>query len=171
MAAETLANSPLHVLPGAGYAGSIIRGHLSRLLDTTVLEDGDIFQLGYTPKRALVFGGYLCTADLDTGTEALDIDAGWAAAGSATDTWTDPNTGITYTNAAASADPDGLCNCGVLTGDGVSEVYNAGVNYRAFVFPLPLYFSEKTMIQLEVNAAAGTQAAGRFSVFLDYKTV
>ena len=167
MAAETLTQSPLIVAPTHGYAGTLKRQYFFYEIAANV-EDGDIFELGYIPGNVLVTGGHIATDDLDTGTEAMDVDVGWAAAGSATDTWTDPASGITYTNSAASASPAGFCNAGVLTGDGTPEVYQAGVNYRAFVLPIPLWFSAKTMVQLEANAAAGTFTAGRFGVYLDY---
>lgn len=167
MVAETLTRSPLILSPTHGYAGNLKRQYYNYEIAANV-EDGDIFELGYIPARALVMGGYIATDDLDTGTEALDIDVGYAAAGASDDTWTDPISGIVYTNAAASAAPAGICNVGVMTGDGSAEIYQAGVNYRAFVLPIPLWFSAKTMLQLEANAAAGTGGTGTFGVYLDY---
>lgn len=167
MVAETLTRSPLVISPTHGYAGILKRQYFNYEIAANV-EDGDIFELGYLPARSLVMGGFIATDDLDTGTEAMDVDLGWAAAGSSADTWTDPNSGIVYTNAAASASAAGLCNVGVMTGDGTAEVYQAGVNYRAIVLPIPLWFSTKTLIQLEANAAAGTGGTGTFGVYIDY---
>lgn len=169
MAAETLTASTLPAGYGQGLAGNLIRTHYVYEIASDAIEDGDIWVLGYIPRNALVSGGMIVADDLDTGTEALDIDLGFAAAGTATDTWTDPNTGVTYTNAAASAAPAGLVNSGVLSGDGVTDVFAAGVNYRPILLPYPLWFSAKTTLQIEANAAAGTQAAGTFSVYLDYQ--
>lgn len=163
----TFTSDPLIIPPTHGYAGTSKRQYYYYDIAANP-ADGDIYELGYVLPNMLVTGGHIATADIDTGTEALDIDFGWAAGGASTDTWTDPISGITFTNAAATADPDGFCNVGVLTGDGSAEIYQAGVNYRAFVLVTPLWFSAKTKIQLEANAAAGTFTAGRFGVYLDY---
>lgn len=167
MAAETLTASPLPNGYTQGPAGCIIRSYYQYEIAANS-EDGDIWELGYIPKYALVSGGGLITDDLDTGTETIDIDVGWAAAGAATDTWTDPRTGLTFTNAAATADPDGLVNTGVLTGDAVTDVMAAGTNWRPFILPVPLWFSRKTKLQIEANAAANAFAAGTFGVYLEY---
>lgn len=167
MAAETLTNTFLPMGATHGLAKNLKVHYLTASIASAAIEDGDIWVMGYMPPNSMVVGGWMATTDLDTGTEALDIDVGWAAAG-ASDTYTDPENGLTYTNAAASADPDGLCNVGVMTGDGVSEVYNAGKNFRWLTFEKPLFFSAKTTIQIEANAAAGTQAAGTFGVYLLY---
>lgn len=168
MAAETLTNDPVQSGPAHGLFGNVKVKHFSVEFNSDAKEDGDIWVLGQLPKNAMVIGCWVATDDLDTGTEALDVDVGWAANTGGSATYTDPDTGVVYTNAGASADPDGFCNCGVLTGDGLAEVYNAGVNFRQGVFPSPLYFSEKTTVQLEANAAAGTQAAGTFGVYVFY---
>lgn len=166
MTAKTLTNSLMTVGATHGLAKNVKLWHRKYEIAAQV-EDGDIFELGYIPKNSMVVGGWIAVDDIDTGTEAIDIDVGWAAAGSS-DTYTDPDTGVTYTNSAASASATGLCNTGVLTGDGSGEVYAAGTSFRWMVFPDPLYFSEQTKIQLEANAAAGTFAAGTFGVYLLY---
>jgi len=169
MTAETLTRSPLIVAPAGGLGGDLKRQYFGYELAAAV-EDGDIFELGYLPKNCLVVGGRLATDDIDTDAETaeLDIDVGWAANGGGSATWTDPNTGITFTNSGANASATGICNVGVLSGDGIAQVYQAGVNYRAFVFPVPLFFSERTMIQAEANAAAGDGDVGTFGFYLDY---
>jgi hypothetical protein len=168
MAAETLTNDPLQSGPAHGLFGNVKAKYFSVAMNSDAKEDGDIWVMGQLPKNSMVIGGWIATDDLDTGTEALDVDVGWAANTGASATYTDPDTGIVYTNAGATADPDGLCDCGVLTGDGVAGAYQAGVNFRQFVLPKPLFFSEKTTLQLEANAAAGTQAAGTFGVYVLY---
>ena len=105
------------------------------------VEDGDIFELGKIPANCLVYGGWIAVDDIDTGTE-IDIDVGWAAAGGS-DTYTDTQTGVTYTNAAATADPDGFVNTGVLTGDGSAGSLCCGQTLRWMVLPDPLYFSRR----------------------------
>lgn len=167
MVAETLTASPLPNGYTQGPAGCVIRSYYTYEIAADS-EDGDIWELGYIPKYALVTGGAIVTDDIDTGTEAIDIDLGWAAAGASTDTWKDPRTGVTFTNAAATADPDGFVNTGVLTGDAITDLAAAGTNYRPILLPVPLWFSEKTKLQIEANAAAGTFTAGTFGVYLEY---
>ncbi len=167
MAAETLtgvrakSNFPANS-HGYGAAGYLVWGTYAVAADT---EDGDIFEMCKTPAGFLCLGGWLSAADLDTGTEAIDLDLGWAANGDGSETWKSP-WGTEYTNAAASADPDGLGNFGVWTGDAITDLVAAGQNYRPIVLPAPLWFSGVTTIQLEANAAAGTFAAGSVSCTL-----
>ena len=169
MAAETLTNATLPGGYGQGLAGALLRQHYVVEIAVTALEVGDIFVIGSIPRNALVSGGFLVTDDMDTGAEALEIDLGFAIAGTTTATWTDTSTGVTYTNAAAAADPDGFVNSGVLTGDVQVDEFAAGVNYRPILLPYPLWFSAKTTLQAEVIAAATTMAAGTLAVYLDYQ--
>lgn len=164
MVAETLTNSLMTVGPTHGLAGNLKVWHRKYEIAAQV-EDGDIFELGYIPGRIMVCGSAFVCDDIDTGTEALDMDVGWAAAGGS-ETYTDPETGITYTNAAASASPTGLHNAGVLTGDGLAESHTG--NLRVQFYPDPLYFSSKTKIQIEANAAANAFAAGTAAVYIFY---
>lgn len=120
------------------------------------VEDGDIFEMHWVPDNATVIGGWTVAEDLDTGIEALDMDLGWAA------------------NSTDSADPDGLGNFGVWTGD--TSVHVAGtVNFfphqGVLVSAGPKTFTAgggNTMIQLEANAAAATFAAGQATVVTLY---
>jgi hypothetical protein len=124
------------------------------------VEDGDIFEMCRVPAGAVIVGGSLYCDDLDTGIEALDMDLGWAANGGS--------------GTFDSADPDGLGNLGVLTGD----VFAAGnVSPTAgLIYPfsgvmadgdLPSFTAETT-IQIEANAAAGTFTAGALSIVVYY---
>lgn len=61
------------------------------------------------PAGATVIGGFFQATDLDTGTEELDIDIGWAA------------------NGDEVADPDGFGNLDVLTGDVSVHLPVAGI--------------------------------------------
>lgn len=162
MAAETLTSSragatfPVYKALGAGllccaYGTYEIAANL---------EAGDIFQMCKVPAGATVVGGYFYGDDIDTGTETLDMDIGWAANGGSG----------TYD----SADADGLGNLGVLTGDAfaagnVSPV--AGLIYPfSGVFAdgdLPT-FTRETTIQVTANAAAATFTAGAISVVVFY---
>lgn len=109
----------------------------------------DIIQFCRLPAGAVVLGGELRGEDIDTGTEALDIDIGWPANG---------GTGV-----GATADPDGFGNFGVITGDAVTE-WKPEVS---IFMPLngtlksgPVTFDAETIIQGVVNAAANAGGTG-----------
>jgi hypothetical protein len=168
----TVANSIIPVGYTNGYAGNAkLAFWQSPLIDVSAVADGDIIKMGYMPAQSLMLKvEYWTTTDFDTGTETLDMDLGWAAAGNSTDQWTDPVTGKVYTNASASASPAGILNAGVWTGDAVSGT--AAIEYRTVLFTDPLYFSAKTLIQFEANAAvnaAGTD--GYINMFVTYHDV
>jgi hypothetical protein len=165
MTAETLSNSPLSVGAAHGLAKTLKVWHRKYEIAANV-EDGDIFELGYIPKNCMVCGCVFVLDDIDTGTEALDMDVGWAANSGGSATYTDPDTNVTYTNSGASASAAGLSNAGVLTGDGIAELHTG--NQRIQFFVDPLFFSEKTMIQIEANVAANAFAAGGAAVYLIY---
>lgn len=115
------------------------------------VEDGDIFELCRLPAGAVVLGGQFWSSDMDTGTEALDIDIGWAA------------------NGVEVADPDGFVNAGILSGDAVTDLIPAGANLRLFNMSAgPLSFSAETVVQAEANVAAAAFAAGTIYVRVDY---
>ncbi len=141
------------------------------------VEDGDIFEMLWIPRNTIILGGHVAAADLDTGTEALDMDLGWAAnGGESTDSYAFAHgvgsdadvaaTNATLFNAGYQADPDGFGNFGIWSGDAVTDLFAAGQIYRPIVLPKPLYFSRDTKVQLEANAAAATFAAGDVSVCL-----
>lgn len=163
MAAETLtATRAAKGFPtaGTGDGGTLKYAYGSYDIAANV-EDGDIFELCRLPAGAVILGGYFRGDDLDTNaTETLDMDLGWAANGGSG----------TYD----SADPDGLGNLGVLTGDAfaagnVANVvsYNYPLNglLNTGVFPT---FTRETVIQVEANAAAATFAAGTISIVIFY---
>jgi hypothetical protein len=130
------------------------------------VEDGDIFEMCKIPKNSAIIGGFFASGDLDTGTEAIDLDVGWAANGGDA---TFDVAGTSYTNSGNTADPDGLANMGVLTGDAITDLLAAGSNLRLFPMATgPLYFSAETMIQVEANVAAATFAAGTIYVCVFY---
>jgi len=118
------------------------------------VEDGDIFEMCRVPANAVIVGGWLYGDDLDTGIETLDLDVGWAA------------------NGTEAADPDGLGNFGVLTGDAVTG-YKPEIS---ICLPLggtlrtggPQSFSAETVIQVEANAAAATGGTGTLTVVVHY---
>lgn len=124
------------------------------------VEDGDIFEMCRVPAGAVIVGGFFYGADLDTGTETLDMDLGWAANGGS-GTWD-------------SADPDGLGNLGVLTGDAFAAgnlSIAAGLlypfNFTTAAGRLPR-FTKETVIQVEANAASNAGHTGYITVVVFY---
>jgi len=118
------------------------------------VEDGDIFEMCKIPNNAVVVMGWMYGDDLDTGIETIDLDVGWAA------------------NGTDAADPDGLGNFGVITGDAVT-----GIKPEASIWmPLggvlrtggPKKFSAETTIQVKANAAAATGGTGTLTVVVLY---
>jgi hypothetical protein len=165
MAAETLAASLLPIGATAGLSKTV-KVWYNKYEIAAQVEDGDIFELGYLPKGCMVMASVFVCDDIDTGTEALDMDLGWAANGGGSATYTDTATGITYTNSGASASAAGLSNAGVLTGDGIAELHTG--NQRIQFYAEPLFFSEKTKVQIEANAAANAFAAGTAAAYILY---
>ncbi len=120
----------------------------------------DIYVMCKVPAGAVILGGNVYADDMDTGTETLDMDLGWAANGGSG----------TYD----SADPDGLGNWGVWTGDAFAagNIANAaGINLpfagNFINGDLPV-FTRETTIQLVCIATAATFAAGALSVVVYY---
>ena len=171
MTAETLTGSRAAAAVQPAYnnlAGvpHVAWGHYS--IAATALEDGDIFKLCKLPANSLVIGGWYTCGDIDTGSEAADLDMGWADNGGASETFVGSD-GTTYTNMYdGNADPDGFVNSGVLTGAAVTNIH-AGGNYRPFMMANgPIYFSRETIVQFEANVAQATGAAGVVMVVVLY---
>lgn len=176
MAVETLSGELAAIVaPTGGLFGNTKTWFGRYNWGTTVVEDGDIRKALILPRRSLVVGGELWCGDLDSGTETIDIDVGWAANGAGTGagtTYTIPGTTITFANSGGSASATGFINSGVLTGDAITDLVAAGINYRPVPLPTgPLYFAENTVIQFEVNAAAATPADAQMWLFLRYLAV
>lgn len=176
MAVETLEGEFANAVgPGHGLFGNTKTWFGRYNFGTVVVEDGDIREVLKIPPRILVVGGELWVGDLDTGTETIDFDVGWTAngGGSATYDMTLPSGQVyTFTNAAASASATGFVNSGVLTGDVITDLVAAGINYRPI--PLitgPLYFSHETQVQFEVNAPSATPADAQAWLYLRYIVV
>lgn len=153
MVAETLtgtrgaATFPVFTGPGGGV---VCAAYGSYSVAANV-EDGDIFVLCRLPAGAVVIGGQFWTSDMDTGTEALDMDVGWAA------------------NGVEAASATGFVNAGILSGDAVTDINPAGVNMRLFNMSAgPISFTNETVVQVEANVAAATFAAGTIYVVVFY---
>ena len=102
-----------------------------------------------------VIGGYVYGDDLDTNaTETLDFDVGWLA------------------NGAEAADPDGLGNFGVVTGDAV-----AGIKPEVAIWmPIggllftagPQVFTRETTFEIVFNVTAATSGLGFLTLVVHY---
>lgn len=155
MAAETLTAEqaePEYPVYGVGYAGTVKFAYGVYEIAANV-EDGDIFEMCKIPKGAVVIDGFIRADDLDTGTEALDMDVGWAA------------------NGSDAADPDGFGNLGVWSGDAVTDIKPEAQIWYPFNGVLkdgPKTFAAETTIQVEANVAAGTGGTGTLYVGVYY---
>lgn len=127
-------------------------------VDPTPADD---YEMCRVPAGAVILGGSLYAADLDTNaTETLDLDVGWRANGGSG----------TYD----SVDTDGLGNFGVITGDAFAagNVSNVtGVHYPLagllVTGVLPTFTKETTIIVTAVDDAA-TLTAGALTVVVYY---
>lgn len=153
---------------GHGYSGALYTcwGTITVAANPA---DGDIYEICKTPSGSggfIALGGWVAGADIDTGIEAMDIDLGWAANGTAAAaTWTAP-WGTTYTDSGYAASATGLGNFGVWSGDAILDLLPAGSNYRPIVLTTPIWFAVPTTIQLEANVAANAFTAGAVTVCL-----
>ena len=138
---------------GHGFAGNV-KAAVGSLELGTALANNDVLQFCKVPAQAVVFGGWLMGDDLDTGTETLDIDIGWAA------------------NGTEAADPDGFGNFGVITGDAVT-----GIKPEVSIWlPLggvlrtggPQLFSAETRIEGDVNANPNAGGTGTLTLVVLY---
>jgi hypothetical protein len=140
---------------GKGQAGNLKTAYGTYAI-TAAVEDGDIFQLCRVPAGATVIGGRFYAGDIDATTEtaALDMDVGWAS------------------NGSDAADPDGLLDGGTLTGDAVVGVKPETGTSMPFGGVLitsgKQAFAAETVIQVEVNTAAASFAAGSIGVIVHY---
>jgi len=116
----------------------------------------DIIQLCRIPANSTVLGGYVMAADIDTGTEALDIDIGWAG------------------NGVEAADPDGFGNFGVWDGDTVGQIIPVAGSWKPLQGVLltagPQAFTNETVIQAVVNVAANAGGTGQITLVVFFVT-
>lgn len=106
---------------------------------------GTVIEFLRLPRGSVVVGGYLRGDDLDTGTEELDIDIGWAA------------------NGNEAADADGFGNLGVIIGDAITDWKPE----TSILMPLngilkdgPVSFTAETVVQGVINVDAATGGTG-----------
>lgn len=122
----------------------------------TALAQNDTIRMFKLPKGAQPIGGYLAITDIDTGTEALELDVGIEA------------------NGVNSADPDFFCNSGVITGDAGtgSDLLTNAAEVRDFYGPFPVRtLGAETYVTVTCIAAANAGGTGTIVVRVDYTTV
>jgi hypothetical protein len=114
----------------------------------------DVVRFLTLPARSTVLGGWIYGPDLDTGTDALDIDIGWLA------------------NGVEAADPDGFGNMGVLNGAAITNLKPETGIYRPLGGVLyttgPQFFTNETKIVGTVIAAAHTGGTGKLTLVVQY---
>jgi hypothetical protein len=135
----------------------------------------DVIRLVKVPAGALIIGGEMWMDEIDTGTEELDIDFGWAANGGSSETFT-TSTGITYTNAFGSASSDGIRNSGVMPVGDAQSTYEphttTGEFYKFGIFTTgPKYCSRDTIFQGTVIADAAAGGTGKIWMRIEYLVV
>lgn len=113
-------------------------------------SQNDVIEFCKVPAGATVIGGFLQGADIDTGTEAFDLDIGWAS------------------NGTDNADTDGFGNFGVMDGDAVAQFRPVAGIYYPFVNIIQdagyKTFAAETKIIGTVNAAANAGGTGVLKV-------
>lgn len=146
--ARAAADFPVYKTHGAGTL-QVARGEFTL---TEVPEVGDIWQLCKLPAGAVVLGGYFAATDIDTGTETLDIDLGWAG------------------NGAETADPDGFGNFGLISGDspGVDVTNGVVATQRNLGFTSPPTFTRETIVQAQCVAVAAAGGTGKLAAVIHY---
>lgn len=141
--------------PGMGFVTFGIPGWIDIATNPTA---NDVYELCWLPAGFVCTGGFIYSTDFDVGTEALDMDLGWASNGGSG----------TYD----AADSDGLGNFGVWNGDAFAtgNISIVAGNIMSFagaflsgtgVFP---YFTKKTKVQALCNVTANSFSAGRLSI-------
>lgn len=114
----------------------------------------DVIQMCRTPRFATVIGGIVFGADIDTGTETLDFDAGYAA------------------NGVDIADPDAWGNFGVSSGDAITELIPVAGIWKPFQGILltggPKRLGAETIHTLTFNATANAGGTGQISMLVWY---
>lgn len=147
----TRAASTFPVFTGSG-SGALrvaygVYEHASNLAAATIIEYCKV------PAGAVIIGGWFRGDDLDTGTEELDIDIGYAA------------------NGDVAADPDAFGNFDVITGDVVTSLKPE----VTILYPLngtlkdgPVTLTRETTIIGTINVDAATGGTGTSWVCVFY---
>lgn len=155
MTAETLtALRAASTFPAKSSPGGAVDAAYGTYEIAAAVETGDIFEMCVLPAGARLLSGYFYGDDIDTGTEALDMDIGWAANGGS--------------GSYDAVDTDGLGNLGTLTGDsfatGNLSVAAALIYpFQNLIVELP-YFTKRTKLQIYANTASNAGHVGTVSL-------
>lgn len=118
------------------------------------VETGDIFEMCTLPANAVVVMGWLYGDDIDTGTEALDMDIGWKA------------------TADEATDTDGFGNLGTITGDAITDLKPEVSIFYPFGGVLrtagPKKFSAPATLQVYANTASNAGHVGTLTMVVLY---
>lgn len=123
--------------------------HATNLAATTTIEYCRV------PAGARIIGGYWSATDLDTGTEELDVDIGYAA------------------NGVDNADTDAFGNLDVITGDASVHIKVAGswVPFQGrLITEGSVLLSASTILTATINVDAAATGTGQ-STMVAYYTV
>lgn len=135
-----------------GNANGVLAQYISYTIPETP-EVNDIYKLFALPKGAVPVFGYLGLTDVDTGTETLDIDLGYAG------------------NGVDVADPDAYVNAGVLTGDTITDFPFTNLANLRLITPAAFTgLGAKTTVQAVVNAVAQAGGTGTLVAVIFYVT-
>ena len=155
--------------PGHGLMGNV-KASWGVYTYGAAASANDLFNACKLPKNSLLLWGWMATDDIDSGTETLEIDLGFTANGGGAATLATSD-GTTWTNAnSGSASATYLIDSGVLTGDAATDHHPAGMNFRRFqaMKTGPAFFSEETVIQAKITAAANAGGTGTVYVLCLY---
>lgn len=130
-----------------GFAGQLCVAYGTYEIASALSKD-DVIEFCKLPAGAVVVGGWLYGDDLDTGTEALEIDIG------------------------TTDDPDQFLNSGVMSGDVITELKPVA----SIMIPLqqtlltagPQEFTAETTIIGTIIAAANAGGTGTLSLVVHY---
>jgi hypothetical protein len=154
MAIGTVASAqvaPTRPVSGHGFAGNLKVAYGTYNIASAVAQN-DVIQMCRTPKGAIILDVQIFGQDIDTGTEALDFDAGYAA------------------NGVDAADTDAWGVFVNVTGDGIG---NDTASVRLFAAGVlasggPKQLSAETVHQIIFNAAANAGGTGRLNMLVYY---
>lgn len=149
---------------GGQGGGSVNAAYGSVTFDTDVtLAAALTVTMCHLPAGAVVIGGWVMGADIDTGTEALDFDLGWS-----TGTAPTCHAGTTL----GTADTDGFGNLGVMSGDTITELKPVAGLYVPLQGVLfvegPITFPAKADVTILFNADANAGGTGTLSIVVLY---
>lgn len=168
MPATVTANQNAIQPPTGGFAHNV-KAAFGKYTYGAAPSANDLANLCKIPKNALVIDGFLMTDDIDTGTEALEIDVGWTANGGAQTDGVRTNDTTFWTNDGYQAVPAGFVDSGVLTGDAIVDTAPVGQNRRQFQLKTgPKFFTEETQVQAKITAAANAGGTGTVYVVVYY---